>query len=59
LEYNILSIKNNSNVFYGINEKYYIEGEKGVGFTFKRIEGKRRGTGVETSKFPEIYYYMH
>ena len=55
----IITTKTNTNVFYGVNGKSYIEGEKGVGFSFKRVQGKSGGTGVETGNFPEIYYYMH
>ena len=55
----ILCSKTNTNTFYGTNGKQYIEGEKGVGFSFKRVQGKGGGTGVETGNFPELYYYIH
>ena len=55
----ILISKTNTNTFYGTNGKQYIDGEKGVGFSFKRVQGKGGGTGVETGNFPELYYYMH
>ena len=55
----ILSSRTNTNTFYGTNGKQYIDGEKGVGFSFKRVQGKGGGTGVETGNFPELYYYIH
>lgn len=55
----ILYSKVTTNTFYGTNGKAYIDGEKGVGFSFKRIVGKNGGTGVETGNFPELYYYLH
>ena len=55
----ILNTKTNKNTFYGTNGKQFIDGEKGVGFSFKRIQGKAGGTGVETGNFPELYYYIH
>lgn len=55
----ILNSKINANIFYGTNGKHYIDGEKGVGFSFKRVQGKNGGTGVETGNFPELYYYIH
>ena len=55
----ILSSRTNTNTFYGTNGKQYIDGEKGVGFFFKRVQGKGGGTGVETGNFPELYYYIH
>lgn len=55
----ILNSKTTANIFYGTNGKNYIDGEKGVGFFFKKIQGKNGGTGVETGNFPEFYYYLH
>lgn len=55
----ILYSKINANTFYGYNGKAYVEGEKGVGFSFKRLAGKSGGTGVETGNFPELYYYLN
>lgn len=55
----ILYSKINANTFYGYNGKAYVEGEKGVGFSFKRLLGKSGGTGVETGNFPELYYYLN
>lgn len=55
----ILYTKITTNIFYGTNGKAYIDGEKGVGFSFKRLVGKCGGTGVETGNFPEFYYYIH
>ena len=55
----ILYTKTNTNTFYGTNGKSYIDGEKGVKFFFKRVQGKSGGTGVETGNFPEFYYYLH
>ena len=53
----LTKIKGNS--FYGTNGKTEIEGEKGVFFSFKRVQGKSGGTGVEVGNFPELYYYLH
>ena len=55
----ILYTKTSANAFYGTNGKSYIDGEKGVGFTFKRVQGKSGGTNVEAGNFPELYYYIH
>ena len=55
----ILQTKVNTNTFYGSNGKPFIDGEKGVSFSFKRVVGKAGGTGVETGNFPELYYYIH
>ena len=55
----VLYTKTNTNTFYGINGKPMIDGEKGIRFTFKRVQGKSGGTGVETGNFPELYYYIH
>ena len=55
----IIYSKINTNTFYGFNGKAYVEGEKGVGFSFKRLIGKSGGTGVETGNFPELYYYLN
>ena len=51
--------KVNTNTFYENNGKPFIDGEKGVSFSFKRALGKSGGTGVETGNFPELYYYLH
>ena len=55
----IFHCKTNANAFYGTNGKSFIDGEKGVGFTFKRVQGKNGGTNVEAGNFPELYYYIH
>jgi hypothetical protein len=55
----IFTTKTNGNSFYGTNGKAEIEGEKGVFFSFKRVQGKNGGTGVESGNFPELYYYLH
>lgn len=55
----ILYTKTNTNTFYGTNGKSYIDGEKGIRFSFKRVQGKTAGTGVESGNFPEFYYYIH
>ena len=55
----ILNTRTIGNSFYGTNGRAEIEGEKGIYFSFKRIQGKNGGTGVETGNFPELYYYFH
>lgn len=55
----LLHTKTNTNSYYGQKGKKIIEGEKGVNFTFKKLEGKYSGSGVESGNFPEIYYYIH
>jgi hypothetical protein len=55
----VLITKTNGNSFYGTNGKAEIEGEKGVFFSFKRVQGKSGGTGIESGNFPELYYYLH
>ena len=56
-EYSIILIsKTNSNCYYGHHGKPVIEGEKGVIFTFKRLQGRSSGSGIESGNFPELYY---
>ena len=55
----VFQTKVNTNTFYENNGKPFIDGEKGVSFSFKRALGKSGGTGVETGNFPELYYYLH
>ena len=55
----VFTTKTNGNSFYGTNGKAEIEGEKGVFFSFKKVQGKNGGTGVEIGNFPELYYYLH
>ena len=56
-EYSIILIsKTNSNCYYGHHGKPVIEGEKGVIFTFKRVQGRSSGSGIESGNFPELYY---
>ena len=59
-DYSIIFIsKVIANLFYGTNGKAYIDGEKGVGFSFKKLQGKSARTGIESGNFPELYYYTH
>lgn len=59
-DYSVIFIpKVNSNVFYGTNGKAYIDGEKGVGFSFKKLKEKSARTGIESGNFPELYYNIH
>ena len=60
-EYSIVLIsKVFSNCYYGQQGKPVIEGEKGVNFTFKRIQGTMRGgSGIESGNFPEFYYSIY
>jgi hypothetical protein len=56
-EYSIILIsKTSSNCYYGHHGKPVIEGEKGVIFTFKRVQGRSYGSGIESGNFPELYY---
>lgn len=55
----ILNSKTFTNTFFGTNGQQYIDGEKGVTFSFKKVQGKGGGTGVESGNFPELYYYIH
>ena len=59
-EYSILLIsKTFTNCYYGQHGKPVTEGEKGVIFTFKRIQGRSSGSGIESGNFPELYYSIH
>lgn len=59
-EYSIILIsKTVGNCYYGQHGKPVIEGEKGVIFTFKRIQGRTSGSGIESGNFPEFYYSIH
>ena len=55
----ILLTKVSTSTFCGTNGKPYIDGEKGICFSFKRVQGKSGGTGIESGNFPELYYYIH
>lgn len=54
-----LITKTNSNSYYGQQGKIEVEGEKGVVFSFKRIQGRSGGSSPENGNFPEFYYYTH
>ena len=59
-EYSVLLLtKTTTNCYYGQQGKNLIEGEKGVNFTFKKLQGKASGSGIESGNFPEFYYYLH
>jgi len=55
----ILYSKTLTNSYYGQQGKNIIEGERGINFTFKRIQGRSSGSGIESGNFPELYYYIH
>ena len=55
----ILKSKTFSNCYYGQHGKPIIEGEKGVFFSFKRVQGRSSGSGIESGNFPEFYYSIH
>ena len=55
----LLYSKTLTNSYYGQQGKNIIEGERGINFTFKRIQGRSSGSGIETGNFPELYYYIH
>lgn len=55
----ILTSKTLTNCYYGQNGKSNIEGERGVNFTFKRVQGRNSGSSIESGNFPEFYYYFH
>ena len=60
MDYTItLTSNSNSNCYSGSKGKAFIEGEKGVKFTFKRIEGNKSRSTVEIGNFPEIYYCLN
>jgi len=52
------SSNSNANCYSGSRGKSFIEGEKGVNFTFKKIDGNKGGSSVEIGNFPEIYYCL-
>lgn len=45
-------------VYYGCGGKTPMEGEKGVVFEFKYLNGANYSTGAESGLFPEIYYLV-
>jgi hypothetical protein len=45
-------------VYYGCGGKPTIDGEKGVVFEFKYLNGSSYSTGSESGLFPEIYYLV-
>ena len=55
----LLNSKMSTNAYYGRQGKSFVEGEKGVDFTFKRISGRLSKTSVEAGNFPELYYYIN
>ena len=60
LDYTIsLTSNSNSNCYSGSKGKAFIDGERGVKFTFKRIEGNKSRSTVEIGNFPEIYYCLN
>ena len=56
----IISFANNSNTncYSGSRGKSFIEGEKGVNFTFKNVVGNKGGSSVEVGNFPELFYCL-
>ena len=48
----------NTNCYSGSKGKSFIEGEKGVNFTFKKVEGNKGGSSVEVGNFPELFYCL-
>ena len=60
LEYSLIFITNYvRNCYSGRSGRTVIEGEKGVKFTFKCINGNKGDTSPEYGNFPEIYYYIN
>lgn len=56
-DYGILFITNiKASIFSGSKGKKVVEGEKGINFTFKNMQGNRGGTTIDMGNFPEIYY---
>ena len=55
----ILNSRNLTNSYCGQNGKKFVEGENGISFTFKNVQGRNTGTKVEVGNFPELYYYAH
>ena len=54
----VLTSRASTNSYYGQQGKSTIEGEKGVIFSFKKMQGRNNGTSVESGNFPELYYYL-
>ena len=55
----ILYSQNLTNSYCGQGGKKLVEGDNGISFSFKRVQGRSCGTGVESGNFPELYYYEH
>ena len=52
-DYSILfNTRNTANTYYGIQGKSTIQVDKGIIFTFKKIQGRRSGTSAESGNFP-------
>ncbi len=59
-DYSVLLLtKTNTNCYFGKQGKNLIEGEKGIIFTFKKLQGKVSSSGNESINFSEFYYYLH
>ena len=48
-----------ADMFSGIGGKNTIEGEKGIIFTFKNVNGNIGESNYTFGNFPEIYYYLY
>ena len=55
----VLLTKTLTNCYFGNKGKNCIEGEKGVIFLFKKMQGRSSGSGVEAGNFPELYYNLY
>lgn len=54
----ILSVNNGANCYSGSNGKFDVQGDKGIIFTFKKIEGNRGGSTANVGNFPELFYHL-
>ena len=59
-EYSIIYMSNTmTNCYSGYKGANVIEGDKGIKFTFKNINGIERFSTPEYGNFPELYYYLN
>ena len=59
-EYSLIFLTNIiTNCYSGLKGIQVVEGDKGIKFTFKKINGNKGDSTPEYGNFPEIYYYLN
>ena len=55
----VLESRSTASTYFGQQGLNTVEGDKGIVFTFKKIQGRNGGTNADSGNFPEFYYYNH